>query len=143
MSALTRSSCIDAVDLEREGLLGPSVMVKRAKKSQARLRCSLRFVAEGGFPDVIGFPFARLEIDEDILTFSAGRAVPFRRPRWTVRRDQITKLERTQHGVRFYAEGFDSPWVVASLFPGRFLAKLSVHGIIAKGPVIPTRWDSI
>ena len=92
---------------------------------------------------MIGFPFARLDIHEDTLAFSGGRGLPFGRPRWTVRRDQITKLERTQHGVRFYAEGFDNPWVVASLFPRRFLAKLRQHGIVAEGPVVPSKWNSI
>ena len=119
-----------------------AVMVKRAVKSSIRLRCSLRFSRRGGFREVIGFPFARLDIDDDSLAFSGPRLLPFR-PRWTVPRDQITTLERTQRGVRFYAQGFDNPWVVASLFPRRFLAKLRQHGIVAQGPVVPSRWNSI
>ena len=115
----------------------------RSKATHARLRCSLRFSRDGGFPEVIGFPFARIDISEDTLAFSSGRRLPFGRRQWTVRRDQITKLERTQHGVRFYADGIQSPWVVASLFPRRFLAKLRAHGIVADGPVVSSKWDSI
>ena len=106
------------------------------------MRSSLRYSPDGGFPWVIGFPFARLDIAADTLTFSAG-LVPFGRPRWTVSRDKVTKIERTQNGVRFYAEGFDNPWVVASLFPNHFLAKLRECGIVPEGPVIPTRWNTI
>lgn len=122
---------------------GETVMVQSSSRSRTRLRCSLRYAREGGFPEVIGFPFARLDIDDDSLTFSGGRLVPFGRPHWTVRRDQITKLEPTSRGVRFYADGFSTPWVVASLFPRRFLAKLRRHGIVAEGPVVPSRWNTI
>lgn len=118
-------------------------MVTRSEPSRVRLRCSLRFLRDGGFVEVIGFPFARLDIDEDTLAFSGSRGLPFGRPLWAVRRDEITRLERTQNGVRFYAEGFDNPWVVASLFPRRFLAKLRQHGIVAEGPVVPSNWNSI
>lgn len=111
--------------------------------NRVRLRSSLRYSRDGGFPRLIGFPFARLDIAADTLTFSAGYLVPFSRPRWTVSRDKITKIERTQNGLRFYAEGFDNPWVVASLFPNRFLAKLREFGIVPEGPVTPTKWYSI
>ena len=111
--------------------------------SRIRLRSSLRYSRDGGFPRLIGFPFARLDIDGDTLTFSAGHLVPFGRPQWIVSRDKITKIERTQNGLRFYAEGFDNPWVVASLFPGRFLAKLRECGIVPEGPVTPSKWNSI
>jgi hypothetical protein len=118
-------------------------MVKRGQSSRTCLRSSLRYSREGGFPVLIGFPFARLDIEDDTLTFSANRLVPSGRPRWSVRRDKITKIERTQNGLRFYAEGFDNPWVVASLFPSRFLAKLREHGIVAEGPIVPSKWNSI
>ena len=119
-------------------------MVKRTESSHVRLRCSLRFVGDSGSPEVIGFPFARLDICGDTLAFFGGHGLPFGRPRWTIRRDQISRLERTQNGVRFYAEGFDSPWVVASLFPHRFLAKLRKHGVVvAEGPIVPSKWNSI
>jgi hypothetical protein len=107
-----------------------------------RLRSSLRYSRDGGLPRVIGFPFARVDIEEDTLTFSAGRLVPGR-PQWTVSREKVTKIEQTQNGVRFYAEGFDDPWVTASLFPKRFLAKLRDCGIVPQGPVMPTKWNSI
>ena len=124
--------------------MGRPVMVNEVESaSGTRLRCSLRFVREGGFPEVVGFPFARLDIHGDALPFSGGGLLPFGRPRWTVRRDQVTKLERTQNGVRFYAEGFDNPWVVASLVPKRFLAKLREHGLVVEGQVIPSKWNSI
>jgi hypothetical protein len=123
--------------------MGWSVVVKSTGSPHARLRCSLRFLRDGGFPEVIGFPFARMDIYEDTLAFSGGRGLPFGRPRWTVRRDQILKLERTQHGVRFYADGFDNPWVAASLFPERFLTKLRQHGIVVEGPITPSKWNSI
>ena len=93
-------------------------------------------------PRGIGFPFARIDIDDDGLAFSGVRLPPFR-PRWTVPRDRITALERTQRGVRFCADGFDNPWVVTSLLPRRFLAELRQHGIVAEGPVVPSRWNSI
>ena len=107
-----------------------------------RLRSSLRYSFDGGFPRLIGFPFARLDIATDTLTFSA-RHMPFGSPRWTVSRAKITKIERTQNGVRFYAEGFDNPWVVASPFTNRFLTKLRECGIVPEGPVIPVRWNTI
>jgi hypothetical protein len=110
--------------------------------NRVRLRSSLRY-SWNGVPTVIGFPFARLDIEADTLTFSAGHLVPFDRPHWTVSRDRIKKIERTQMGVRFYAEGFRDPWVVASLFPTRFLARLREYGIVPEGPVIPSRWNTI
>jgi hypothetical protein len=111
--------------------------------SSVRLRSSLRYSPDGGIPRLIGFPFARLDIAADTLTFSAGHLVPFGRPQWTVSRDKIMKIERAQNGVRFYAEGFDNPWVVASPFRSRFLAKLLECGIVPEGPVIPVRWNTI
>jgi hypothetical protein len=92
---------------------------------------------------LIGFPFARLDIAADTLTFSTGHSALWGGPQWTVSRDKITKIERTQNGVRFYAEGFDNPWVVASLFPKRFLAKLRECGIVPEGPIIPSKWNTI
>lgn len=119
-------------------------MVSRSsKRGRVRLRCSLRYRSDGSFPIVIGFPFARLDIDGDNLRFSAGRLVPFHRPRWQVSRSQITKIEHTQQGVRFYAAGFNDPWSVASIFPRHLLRKLSENGIVVDGPIIPTTWNSI
>jgi hypothetical protein len=100
-------------------------------------------MASSGFPEVIGFPFARIDFYPDILVFSAGRGVPFGRPHWSVARDKIWKIERTQHGVRFYAEGFKDPWVAGSLFPTHFMKKLIEQGIVPEGPVIPSRWNTI
>lgn len=117
--------------------------MKRNRSSHIRLRTSLRYSRKGGFPTLIGYPFARLDIEDDTLTFSAGHFVPFSRPQWSVRRDAITRIERTQNGVRFYAMGFDNPWVIASFFPGRFLTKLRENGIVAEGPPIPSKWNSI
>lgn len=115
-----------------------------SRNYDTRLRCSLRYMSSGGFPMLIGFPFARLDISEDELTFSAGFIVPFHRPRWTIKRSQISKLERTQGGgVRFYANGNPSPWVIGSLFPKYFVKKLKNNGIVANGPIIPTTWKSI
>jgi hypothetical protein len=116
-------------------------MVRRANRSFTRLRCSLKYSPRGGFPVLIGYPFARLDIYDDRLTFSAGRLLSV--PRWTVQRDRITKLERTQRGVRFYAEGFDSPWLVASFFRDSFLDRLREHGIVAEGPIVPSTWTTI
>ncbi len=116
-------------------------MIRRANRPFTRLRCSLKYSPHGGFPELIGYPFARLDIYDDRLTFSAARLLGV--PRWTVQRDQITKLERTQKGVRFYAKGFDSPWLVASFFEDRFLGKLREHGIVAEGPVVRSTWTTI
>jgi hypothetical protein len=103
----------------------------------------LRFRRDGGPPEVIGFPFARLEIQEDSLSFSGARWLPFGRPHWTISRDKITKVERSRNGVRFYADGIPSPWVAGSLFPRRFLEQLRQHGIVVEGPVVPSKWNTI
>ena len=103
----------------------------------------MRYMPPSGFPEVVGFPFARIDFYADTLVFSVGRGVPFGRPRWSVDRRKILRVEPTQRGVRFYAEGFKEPWVTASLFPRYFLRKLAQEGIIPEGPVVPTRWNTI
>jgi hypothetical protein len=109
-----------------------------------RVRSSLRYAtAPGAFPTVVGWPFAWIEVGPELLTFSSGRLVPFGRVRWSVRRDDITKVERTQNGLRFYAEGFPDPWVVASMLRGHFLRRLADLGIEAQGAVRPSTWKTI
>lgn len=108
-----------------------------------RLRSSLRYMPPSGFPAVVGFPFARIDFRADTLVFSVGRGVPFERPHWSVDKNKIQRIERTQRGVRFYAEGFEHPWVVASLFPRYFLRELAKQGIVPDGPVVPSRWNTI
>ena len=107
------------------------------------MRCALRYQDEGSFPKLIGFPFAILDIVGDDLEFRAGRGAPFDRPRWKINRSQITKLERTVRGVRFYATGINDPWSIASLFPKYFLRKLAENGIVAEGPIIATTWNTV
>src|SRR5882757_10029113 len=96
-------------------------MVKQSHSGPVRLRVALRYMGLSGFPAVVGWPLARLEIHDEVLVFAVPRFLPFRSitgtPGRTVRRDTIKKIERTQHGVRFYADGFDDPWVIASIFP--------------------------
>jgi len=110
-----------------------------------RLRCSLRYypVPGGGAPTLIGWPFAWLEISEQELTVAGGRLVPFGRPRWTVPRGRITRVEPTGKGVRFFADGIRDPWVVGSLFPQRLLAQLASLGITPEGPVMPTSRNTV
>jgi hypothetical protein len=113
------------------------------KPEKVRLRCSLRFSSiPGAFPSVVGWPFAWMEITAQSLTFSTGLLLPFSRARWSVRRDAITKIERTQHGVRLYTEEPPDPWVVASLATGRFLRHLAGLGIRPEGPVRPSTWTA-
>jgi hypothetical protein len=110
-----------------------------------RLRCSLRYFPEpgGGPPTTVGWPFAWLEVSEGNLTVAAGRLVPFGRPRWTVPVDRITRVEPTQQAVRFFADGFHDPWVIASLFPNRLLATLARFGIHPEGPTKPSTWNTL
>lgn len=116
----------------------------RRKSVATRLRCSLRYApAAGAFPTVVGWPFAWMEVSPDSLTFSTGRLVPFSRTRWTVRRDEITQIDRTQHGLRFYAKTFSDPWVVASLAARRFLRSLAELGIEGEGPIQPSTWTTM
>lgn len=109
-----------------------------------RLRSSLRYApAPEAFPTVVGWPFAWIESSEECLAFGTGMFAPFRRERWRVERDKISRVERTQGGVRFYAEGFPDPWVTASLFPNRFLRRLRELGIESDGPIQPSTWTKI
>lgn len=125
--------------------MGPNRMVTPGQKKVVRIRCSLRYAPNpGSGPTLIGWPFAWMEITTDSITFSAGRFVPFGRPKWEVRKAALTKLERTRGGVRFIAEGFSDPWIAGSLFLQSFLAKLATAGIvIPDGPVVPSGWDKI
>ena len=107
------------------------------------MRSSLRYAKHrGGPPTVIGWPFARVSIKDGQLVFSSSRLVPGR-VSWQVNRSQIQRVEPTEHGVRFYAEGFDGPWIVGSLFPKRLLSKLRKGGVEPSGPVVPTTWNTI
>ncbi|MHB8498907.1 MAG: hypothetical protein ACYDES_13160 [Acidimicrobiales bacterium] len=109
----------------------------------ARLRSSLRYApAHGAFPTVVGWPFAWIEVAAETLTFSTGRLVPGG-VRWTVNRSDITRIEATQHGLRFYAAGIPEPWVTASLFPRHFLKRLKGVGIEPNAPMRPTKWNTI
>lgn len=119
-------------------------MVSPSRKT--RLRCSLRYApAPGAFPTVTGWPFAWMEVTAETLTFGTGvgRLAPFSRSKWTVVRDDIAKIERTQSGVRFYAKNRPDPWVTASLARRRFLRQLAELGIEAPGPIRPSTSTSI
>ena len=97
-----------------------------------------------GFPRVIGYAFAWTQIERETLTFGSGRAALFGTVRWSVPRDQITRIERTQcGGVRFFAEGRSDPWVIGSLRPRHLLAKLRRHGLEPEGSVVRSRWNTI
>ena len=112
-----------------------------------RLRVALRYVGLSGFPAVVGWPLARIEIHDEVLVFAVPRVLPFRsiagNPCRTVRRDKIKKIERTQYGVRFYADGFEDPWVIASIFPRRLLRRLAENGVVPSGPIVRSRWGTI
>ena len=132
----------------RQQHLGTEHILSKSPTSRpVRVRSSLRYMARSGFPEVIGWPFSRIDIYDDVLVFSVGRGVPFQRalgsPDLRVRRDQIRKVERTQRGVRFYADGFEDPWVTASIFAKYFLRRLAENGIVPEGPIVPSRWDTI
>jgi hypothetical protein len=103
------------------------------------IRCSLRF-GDGGIPRVVAYPFAKIVIDGDHLSFSGG---VFGRQVRELTRSQVVRSERTQRGVRWFADGFDQPWVTASLFPARFLRRLERHGFRVDGPIVPSRWNTI
>lgn len=118
-------------------------MVGNISTESMRLRCSLRFRGRKGRPVVVGYPFARMEIDGNTLTFTTGRMAIFDRASWSVKRNQIKKIQQTQRGVRFFAEGFDDPWVVASLFTATFLSKLREQKIEPRGIIVPSTWDTI
>jgi|SRR5579875_1260003 len=107
-----------------------------------RLRSSLRYVPASGFPAVVAFPFARIDFYADALVFSAAWGVPFGRPKWSVDREKIQRVQRTRRGVRFYADGFKDPWVVASLFPKYFLRRLAEQGIVPDDPIVQSRWNT-
>ncbi len=71
------------------------------------MRSSLRYAKHNGVPPtVIGWPFAKVSINDDQLLFSSGCLVPGR-VSWQVNRSQIQRVEPTKNGVRFYAEGVD------------------------------------
>ena len=115
-----------------------------------RIRSSLRYVSvHGAPPTTIGWPFACIQFADDVIEFCGGHAVPSfippnGRPSFRVDRGSIRKIERTQSGVRIFASGFDDPWVVASLFPRRFLRKLRENGLdVPDGPVIRSSWNGL
>lgn len=125
--------------------MGSEVVVTRRDEMPHRLRCSLRYSENpGSGPTVIGWPFAWIEINADTLTFSAGKLVPFGRPRWAVPKDSLIKIERSSGGLRFYADGISDPWIAGSLFPKRFIRKLVSVGLtVPDDPIVGTKWDSI
>jgi hypothetical protein len=86
-----------------------------------------------------------MEVTADSLTFGigVGRLAPFSRAKWTVQRDDIARIERTQNGVRFYAKNRPDPWVTASVLGGRFLRRLAELEIEAPGPIRPSTWTTI
>jgi hypothetical protein len=115
-----------------------------------KIRSSLRYMpVHGTLPCTIGWPFAWIRFSDEVIEFSAGHIVPsfippFGRPSFRVARSSITKIERTQNGVRIFASGFDDPWVVASLFTKRFLRKLRENGLdIPDEPIIRSKWFTI
>lgn len=122
----------------------PASRASASASRRVRLRCSLRYrQSTGGSPMLISYPFARLEICGDELVFSAKFAAPFSRPKWIVHRSQISKLERTQHGVRFHASGYADPWIAGLLRTKHFLRKLEENGIAVSGPIVPTTWGTV
>jgi hypothetical protein len=107
------------------------------------MRSSPRYAKHrGGPPTVIGWPFAKVSINDDVLVFSSGRLIPGR-VAWEVSRSQIQRVEPTQRGVRFFGDGIDGPWGVASLFPKRLLSKVRTGGIEPNGPLAPSTWNTI
>jgi len=57
-----------------------------------KLRCSLRYAKEHGSPPVVvGWPFAKMTISDDRVTFASGRLVPGSR-QWQVGRADIQLL---------------------------------------------------
>ena len=118
--------------------------------ARVRVRSSLRYVSDhGAMPTVIGWPFAWIEFSSEAIDIFDGRLVPawippHGRPKIHVERSSITKIERTQNGIRIFASGFDDPWVVASLFPKSFLRKLRKHGLnIPSGPIVRSTWNTL
>jgi hypothetical protein len=125
--------------------VGAVAVVVPATDKPTRVRCSLRYAeTPGSGPTLIGWPFAWICLDADTITCSAGRLVPFGRPRWTVPRSAITKVERTGGGIRIFCNSLTDPWIVGSLFPNHLIKKLSEAGFeIPEDPVVPTGWDSL
>jgi hypothetical protein len=109
------------------------------------MRCAIRYFTapDGGPIAIVGWPFGWLEVTDSQLTVAAGRLVPFGRPRWSVPREGIARVEPTQRGVRFFTDGFRDPWVVGSLFPGRLRRQLAECGIVPEGPVKRTSWNGV
>jgi len=119
-------------------------MVSPSRK--APLRSSLRYApVREAFPMVTGWPFAWIEITAEASTFGTGigRWAPCSRSKWTVERDDTSKIQRTQNGVRFYAKNRSEPWVTAFLAGRRFLRQLAELAIDAPGPIQPITWTSI
>jgi hypothetical protein len=81
----------------------------RPDSARTRLRCSLKHApAPRAFPTLIVWPFAWLEVTPETI-LSAGKLAPIGRPRWSVPREAITTIERTQNGLRFHAEDLPDP----------------------------------
>jgi len=111
--------------------------------AEVKMRSSLRYAKHrGGPPTVIGWPFAKVSINDDRLVFSSGHLIPGR-VSWEVSRSQIQRVEPTQRGDRFFADGVEGPWVVASLFPKRQLSKLRIGGIEPSVPGVPSTSNTI
>ncbi len=115
-----------------------------------KMRSSFRYVPVHGVPPtVIGWPFAWIRFFDEEIEFSGGFLMPtfippFSRPSFRVKRSSITKIERTQHGIRIFASGFDDPWVVASLFPKKFIRKLRDNGLdVPDGPIVRSTWFGV
>lgn len=123
-------------------------MVRTAgSQRQVHLRVTLRYVGRSGFPVTVGWPLARLEICEDVVSVTVPRFLPLGSiagpANRTLPRDKITKIERTQYGVRRQSVDSEDPWVIASVFPKHLLRRLAENGIVPDGPIVPGSWGKV
>lgn len=117
--------------------------MKSLGERQCTLRSSVRFKREGVNIETIGWPFARLRVNSETVHITAFALLHGERLDWTLPRASITRIERSQNGIRIFAAGYEDPWVCGSIFSQRFLRELAVCGLVPEGPVIPSAWNRI